>query len=74
MKELSSITKDPRREFLKIIGDKVFKSGLSKFFKGCLPQNLLSPLLNTQTNGVINDYFFDQIIRLRHLFQATKYI
>ena len=25
----------------------VFKSGLSKFFKGCLPQNLLSPLLNT---------------------------
>ena len=29
------------------IWDKVFKSGLSKFFKGCLPQNLLSPLLNT---------------------------
>ena len=27
--------------------DKVLKSGLSKFFKGCLPQNLLSPLLNT---------------------------
>ena len=27
--------------------DKVFKSGLSKFFKGCLPQNFLSPLLNT---------------------------
>ena len=27
--------------------DKIFKSGLSKFFKGCLPQNLLSPLLNT---------------------------
>ena len=25
----------------------VFKSGLSKFFKGCLWQNLLSPLLNT---------------------------
>ena len=25
---------------------KVFKSGLSNFFKGCLPQNLLSPLLN----------------------------
>ena len=23
--------------------DKVFKSGLSKLFKGCLPQNLLSP-------------------------------
>ena len=27
--------------------DKVFKSGLSKFFKGCLSQNILSPLLNT---------------------------
>ena len=27
--------------------DKVFKRGLSKFFKGCLPQNSLSPLLNT---------------------------
>ena len=24
----------------------IVKSGLSKFFKGCLPQNLLSPLLN----------------------------
>ena len=30
-----------------IIWDKVFKNGLSKFFKGCLPQNLLSPLLHT---------------------------
>ena len=29
------------------IPDKVLKSRLSKFFKGCLPQNLLSPLLNT---------------------------
>ena len=27
--------------------DKVFKSGLSKYFKGCLPQNLLSPFLNS---------------------------
>ena len=26
--------------------DKVFKSGLSKFFKGCFPQNLFSPPLN----------------------------
>ena len=26
--------------------DKVFKSGLSKFFKDCLPQNLLTLLLN----------------------------
>ena len=27
--------------------DKVFKSVISKSFKGCLPQNLLSPLLHT---------------------------
>ena len=31
----------------KNILNKVFKSGLSKFFKGCLPQDLLSLLLNT---------------------------
>ena len=30
--------------------DKVFKNRLSKFFKGCLPQNLLSPFLNTFLN------------------------
>ena len=35
-----------------IILDKVFQSGLCKFcgrqtFKGCLPQNLVSPLFNT---------------------------
>ena len=29
------------------IWDKIFESGLSKFFKDFLPQNLLSPLLNT---------------------------
>ena len=34
-----------RRNFQNM--DKVFKSGLRNFFKGCLPQNLLSPLLNT---------------------------
>ena len=49
--------------------DKVFKSGLSKFcgrpylclsgqyplkfFEGCLPQNLLSPLLNTLSHAII---------------------
>ena len=27
--------------------DKVFKSELSKFFKGCLPQNLHNPIFNT---------------------------
>ena len=29
------------------IWDKVFKSGLSKFIKGYLPQNFLTPVLNT---------------------------
>ena len=29
------------------IRDKVFKNGLSKYSKDCLPQNLLGPLLNT---------------------------
>ena len=37
------------------IWDKVFKSGLSKFFKGCLPQNLLSSLLNTLSD-ILNVY------------------
>ena len=36
-----------RFEFGKFIRGKVFKSGLSTFFKGCLSQNLLSQLLNT---------------------------
>ena len=30
-----------------VIWDKVFKRGLSEFIKGCLPQNLVIPLLNT---------------------------
>ena len=34
-------------DFKHYIWDKVFKSGLSKFFKGCLPQNLLSLFLNS---------------------------
>ena len=49
------------------IWDKVFKNGLSKFcgrqplnfpfkfFKACLPQNLLSPLLNTLSHIFILD-------------------
>ena len=35
--------------------DKVFKNGLSKFFKYCLPQNLLSPLLNTLPHILLNE-------------------
>ena len=34
-------------KFLRVMWwDEVFKSGLSKFLKVCLPQNLLSPFLN----------------------------
>ena len=44
--------------------DKVFKSGLSKFFKGCLPHNLLSPLLNTLSQMIssvkINKFSFSE--------------
>ena len=39
------------------IWDKVFKRGLSKFFKGCLPQNLLSPLLNTLSHMFLHCLF-----------------
>ena len=35
-----------QKKYLVNIWNKVFKSGLIKFFKGGLPQNLLSPLLN----------------------------
>ena len=38
---------DSQKYFINFIWDKVFKSVLSNFFKGYLPQNLLSPLLNT---------------------------
>ena len=37
----------PYKNICRNIWDKVFKSELSKFFKGYLPQNLLSPFLNT---------------------------
>ena len=37
----------PINFFRYCIWDQVFKTGLSKFFKGCLPQTLPSPLLNT---------------------------
>ena len=40
-----------RQEYIK--WDKVFKSGLSEFFKGCIPQNLHSPLLNTLSQIIL---------------------
>ena len=43
------------------ICDRVFKSGLSKFFKGCLPKNLPSPLLNTLSHLMLIRIHFSQI-------------
>ena len=56
------------------IWGKVFKSGLSKFFKGCLPQNLLSPLLNTLSRMQCNIYkCFDKMPRfIRDYQKETK--
>ena len=44
-------------ETLHGIYEKVFKNGPSKIFKGCLPQILLSPLLNTLSNICLPLYF-----------------
>ena len=41
-----------------MIWDRVFKMGPSKFFKGYLPQNLLSPLLNTLSRMKLTCCFF----------------
>ena len=54
-----------------MIWGKVFKSTLNKFFKGCLPKNLFSPLLNTlshlvtKTNLRTRQMKFVQIISLK---------
>ena len=37
---------------------RVFKSGLSKFFKSSLPQNLPSPLLNTLSLLILKDLMY----------------
>ena len=50
---LISALLDDRKEIQYM--DKVFKNGLSKFFKDCLPQNLLSPLLNTLSHILLNE-------------------
>ena len=41
------------------IWGKVFKSGISKFFKGYLPQNLLSPVLNTLSHIKYSNMILD---------------
>ena len=49
-----------RKVLTKIFGTKVFKSGQSKFFKGCFPQNLLGPLLNTLSHLVLTRWILDK--------------
>ena len=50
---LISALLDDRKEIQYM--DKVFKNGLSKFFKDCLPQNVLSPLMNTLSHILLNE-------------------
>ena len=49
-----------RKVLTKMFWTKVFKSGQSKFFKGCLPQNLLGPLLNTLSHLVLTRWILDK--------------
>ena len=51
--------------------DKLFKSGLNgygpfKLLKGCLPQNVLSPLLNTLCHIFYTKYVFKNVNALMH--------
>ena len=48
------------------IWDKAFKSGLSKFFKGSLPQNFTSSLLNT-----LSHIFFSYKITIRNTIKSN---
>ena len=48
-----SVSKQRKKIWIMIWGEG-FKSRLSKFFKGCLPQNLLGPLLNTLSHIIIS--------------------
>ena len=45
------------------IWGKVFKSGLSNFFKGCLPQSLLSRLLNSLSHILCLGIFICYVIK-----------
>ena len=57
------------------IWDKIFKSGVSKFFKGCLPQYLLSPLLNTLShlkNKVFPRQVFNHKVHCYATFSGKK--
>ena len=52
--------------------DKVLKSGLSKFLKACLPQNLLSPILDTLSHlNLISCNPLSFVVWLSDLFQCA---
>ena len=55
-----------------MISDKVFKSGLSKFFKGCLPQNLLIPLLNTLSDIIGSGGMGVNVMSLTNFHNSTN--
>ena len=41
------------------MGYSILESGISKFFKNCLQQNLLSPLLNTLSHIILKKLLKD---------------
>ena len=41
------------------MGHSILESGISKFFKNCLQQNLLSPLLNTLSHIILGKLLKD---------------
>ena len=49
-----------------LIRDKLFKNGPSKIFKGCLPQILLGPFLNTLSHVCISQIVMAVISKLKH--------
>ena len=56
-----------------LIRDKLFKNGPSKIFKGCLPQILLGPFLNTLSHETEqNNFFINRFKSLRRFLFGTK--
>ena len=49
-------------------------SGLSKFFKGCHPQNLVSPLLNALPQMSLLKFFCENIWQLISIIDVSKYV
>ena len=53
--------------------DKVFKIGLSNFFKDCLPQNILIPLLKTLSQ-LISRFFLWKLISTLNSLKAKAWL